>query len=201
MLHPSADSLVSADEFEYNRVHGCYTVLQRYLSAPYFCSVIELDDNEAAISLCLVHFSSMPEDELLLAVGTVKGLTFYPRHVDGKKAPQWQLWAELSRLRHSHYQESVSRYIQQYVKLCGASYMWPGERSASVLIHAVCCRGLHQTVPLQRQWKTAGVGTPHTHWGHSWGPDWAQGQTPGRSGVHAEGVRGRQEEASEEVRA
>ena len=48
------------------------------------CSVLELDDNEAAISLCLVQFSSMPEDELLLAVGTVQGLTFYPRQVDGE---------------------------------------------------------------------------------------------------------------------
>ena len=26
----------------------------------------------------------MPEDELLLAVGTVQGLTFYPRQVDGE---------------------------------------------------------------------------------------------------------------------
>ncbi len=49
------------------------------------CSVLELDDNEAAISLCLVQFSSMPEDELLLAVGTVQGLTFYPRQVDGEQ--------------------------------------------------------------------------------------------------------------------
>jgi hypothetical protein len=31
----------------------------------------------------------MLEDDLLLAVGTVKGLTFYPRHVDGKEAPQY----------------------------------------------------------------------------------------------------------------
>ena len=51
------------------------------------CSVIELDDNEAAISLCLVQFSSMPDDELLLAVGTVQGLTFYPRQVDGELLP------------------------------------------------------------------------------------------------------------------
>ena len=49
------------------------------------CSVVELDDNEAAVSLCLVQFSSMPEDELLLAVGTVQGLTFYPRQVDGEQ--------------------------------------------------------------------------------------------------------------------
>ena len=48
-----------------------------------FRSVLELDDNEADIRLCLVQFSSMPEDELLLAVGTVQGLTFYPRQVDG----------------------------------------------------------------------------------------------------------------------
>lgn len=51
------------------------------------CSVLELDENEAAISLCLVQFSSMPEDELLLAVGTVQGLTFYPRQVDGEQQP------------------------------------------------------------------------------------------------------------------
>lgn len=57
---------------------------QRLTSSCGACSVIELDDNEAAVSLCLVQFSSMPEDELLLAVGTVQGLTFHPRQVDGE---------------------------------------------------------------------------------------------------------------------
>ena len=46
-------------------------------------SVLELDDNEAATSLCLLRFSNWPDEGLVLAVGTVQGLTFYPRQVDG----------------------------------------------------------------------------------------------------------------------
>ena len=51
-----------------------------------FCalfSVLELEDNEAAVSLCLLRFASWPDEGLMLAVGTVQGLTFYPRQVDG----------------------------------------------------------------------------------------------------------------------
>ena len=46
-------------------------------------SVLELDENEAAVSLCLLRFSNWPDEGLVLAVGTVQGLTFYPRQVDG----------------------------------------------------------------------------------------------------------------------
>lgn len=56
------------------------------LSQPLPCvlsSVLELEDNEAAVSLCLLRFSSYPDEGLMLAVGTVQGLTFYPRQVDG----------------------------------------------------------------------------------------------------------------------
>ncbi|KAK9916752.1 hypothetical protein WJX75_006568 [Coccomyxa subellipsoidea] len=45
-------------------------------------SVLELDGNEAAVSLCLVRFTSWPEEGLVLAVGTVQGLAFYPRTAD-----------------------------------------------------------------------------------------------------------------------
>jgi splicing factor 3B subunit 3 len=46
-------------------------------------SVLELDENEAAVSLCLLRFSNWPDEGLVLAVGTVQGLTFYPRQSDG----------------------------------------------------------------------------------------------------------------------
>eukprot|EP00891_Asterochloris_glomerata_P004111 jgi/Astpho2/4111/e_gw1.00063.10.1_t len=43
-------------------------------------SVLELDNNEAAISMCLVRFAGQTgANSPMLAVGTVKGLGFYPR--------------------------------------------------------------------------------------------------------------------------
>lgn len=47
-------------------------------------SVLELEDNEAAVSICLLRFTSYPDEGLMLAVGTVQGLTFYPRQADGE---------------------------------------------------------------------------------------------------------------------
>jgi len=44
--------------------------------------LLELEGNEAAISLALVTFATAPT-EVLLAVGTVVGLTFSPRSADG----------------------------------------------------------------------------------------------------------------------
>lgn len=49
----------------------------------WLCSVVELEENEAAVSLALLHFSNWADEGLVLAVGTVQGLTFYPRQVDG----------------------------------------------------------------------------------------------------------------------
>ncbi|KAK9851365.1 hypothetical protein WJX84_007420, partial [Apatococcus fuscideae] len=43
---------------------------------------LELDNNEAAVSLCLARFNTAPEEGALLCVGTVKGLSFYPRRAD-----------------------------------------------------------------------------------------------------------------------
>ena len=45
-------------------------------------SVLELDDNEAALCMALVSFTSATEEGTLLAVGTAQGLAFYPRRVD-----------------------------------------------------------------------------------------------------------------------
>lgn len=45
-------------------------------------SVLELDNNEAALSMCCVRFTGAAG--YLLAVGTVQNLGFYPRAADGK---------------------------------------------------------------------------------------------------------------------
>ena len=47
------------------------------------CSVLELDNNEAAVSLALVKFSSWPSEGIMLAVGTTQSMTFNPRQVEG----------------------------------------------------------------------------------------------------------------------
>ena len=44
-------------------------------------SVLELDNNEAALSMFCVLFAG--SDEHMLAVGTVQSLGFYPRAADG----------------------------------------------------------------------------------------------------------------------
>ena len=43
---------------------------------------LELDDNEAALSVALVAFDAAPELGTLLAVGTAKNLSFYPKSAD-----------------------------------------------------------------------------------------------------------------------
>ena len=48
-------------------------------------SVIELDNNEAAISMCCMRFSAA--EGHMLAVGTVQGLGFLPRTADGAHCP------------------------------------------------------------------------------------------------------------------
>lgn len=44
-------------------------------------SVLELDNNEAALSMCCVRFTG--GEDVMLAVGTVQNLGFYPRAADG----------------------------------------------------------------------------------------------------------------------
>ena len=63
-----------------------YPALAPHVSQLCLCSVLELDGNEAAVSLCLVRFTSWPEEGLVLAVGTVQGLAFYPRTADGAQS-------------------------------------------------------------------------------------------------------------------
>jgi hypothetical protein len=46
---------------------------------------LELDSNEAALSMCLASFESQRELGTLLCVGTAQGLKFYPRECDGEK--------------------------------------------------------------------------------------------------------------------
>ena len=44
-------------------------------------SCLELDLNEAALSISLVKFAAWPQEGWVLAVGTVQSLTFYPREL------------------------------------------------------------------------------------------------------------------------
>ena len=37
--------------------------------------------------MCLARFASWSEEKLVLVVGTAQGLSFYPRQVDGGRAP------------------------------------------------------------------------------------------------------------------
>lgn len=46
-------------------------------------SVLHLGNNEAAQCMCLVRFTSQGAGAAMLAVGTAKGLTFYPRQAEG----------------------------------------------------------------------------------------------------------------------
>ena len=48
--------------------------------------VAELDDNEGAVSLALVDFSSPGNEGTYLVVGTAQGLAFNPRQADGARA-------------------------------------------------------------------------------------------------------------------
>ena len=45
--------------------------------------VLELDDNEGAVSMALCNFNSPGSEGTYLAVGTAQGLTFSPRQADG----------------------------------------------------------------------------------------------------------------------
>ena len=56
---------------------------QRHMSR----SIVELDGNEAVVSLALVTLSTRPEDGQILAVGTTQGLSFNPRQVEGTVNP------------------------------------------------------------------------------------------------------------------
>ena len=44
---------------------------------------MHLENNEAALCMCLVTFASQGAGAAMLAVGTAKGLSFYPRSAEG----------------------------------------------------------------------------------------------------------------------
>lgn len=46
-------------------------------------SVLHLDNNEAALCMCLVAFSNQGAGQAMLAVGTARNMQFYPRQADG----------------------------------------------------------------------------------------------------------------------
>ena len=63
---------------------------------------LQMENNEAAVSLCIADFSNRPDLGSVLVVGTVAGLRFYPLESEGdfwlmspcvSKMPLWQTGA------------------------------------------------------------------------------------------------------------
>ena len=81
---------------------------------------LELDNNEAAVSLCLARFSAAPEEGALLCVGTVKGLSFYPRRADG--AQYFPVYHQSIQCRCHHEAmtlcEDSHTYLQDHEDIC-----------------------------------------------------------------------------------
>ena len=115
-------------------------------------SVLELDDNEAAISLTLVEFSAFPSEGRLLAVGTAKGLKFYPREVDGA----CRRWAVRARAF-----EARCAALCVYLCLCACQSTACSWSTCATSIPPTCAtpwhpvfnlhRGLHPHLPRARQ--------------------------------------------------
>lgn len=59
-------------------------------------TVVHMDNNEAALCMCLVTFAGRPDLGELLAVGTAKALQFYPREAEGALPPHLPSTAALS---------------------------------------------------------------------------------------------------------
>ena len=77
---------------------------------------LELDNNEAALSLALVTFECAPEAGALLCVGTAKGLKFHPREVDGGFLRVYKLTPDGKTLElvHSTPVEGIPRALTAY---------------------------------------------------------------------------------------
>ncbi|KAL4425697.1 hypothetical protein ABPG75_009713 [Micractinium tetrahymenae] len=83
---PEADEEAAAREEQWGTPKGepgqwasCVRIVDPVALQTTHC--IELGENEAALSVCLVAFESQPEMGTLLAVGTAQGLKFYPKEV------------------------------------------------------------------------------------------------------------------------
>lgn len=97
-------------------------------------SVLELDNNEAALSMCCVRFTG--GEEFMLAIGTVQNLGFYPRAADGRLPAAYSLSLLGSNVRRVlHLGVYTSSIRTQLLK--GCSFAW--WQTVSLQAGAVSC--------------------------------------------------------------
>ena len=70
-----------------NRWGSCIRIARPSAAALETAFVMHLENNEAALCMCLVTFASQGAGAAMLAVGTAKGLSFYPRSAEGAIIP------------------------------------------------------------------------------------------------------------------
>ena len=105
---------------------------------------LELDNNEAALSLALVTFEAAPEEGALLCVGTAKGLRFNPRSDEGGFVRVYKLSANGQKLELLHATDvgGVPRALAEFrgrllVGVGGALRLYEDMRSAEVEMDTV----------------------------------------------------------------
>ena len=62
---------------------SCLRVVSPYGGELQTLSVLHLENNEAALCMCLVAFANQGAGQAMLAVGTARNMQFYPRQADG----------------------------------------------------------------------------------------------------------------------
>ncbi|PSC75527.1 splicing factor 3B subunit 3-like [Micractinium conductrix] len=104
---PEADEAAAAREDQWGAPKGepgqwasCVRVVDPVGLETTHC--IEMDQNEAALSVCLVSFDSAPEAGTLLAVGTAQGLKFYPKECENGYVRIYRFLEEGRRLELVH---------------------------------------------------------------------------------------------------
>ena len=125
-------------------------------------SVLHLGNNEAALCMCLVTFSTLGGGAAVLAVGTAKGLSFYPRQAEGACGTSVTVRACVSVLN-----------INARRNCKHLSWAHPqGAQHIALHITGPCtskatqyaCRRLHSDLPLCTRWPQPAARARHTPW-------------------------------------
>lgn len=62
---------------------SCLRIVSPLGGEPKTLSVLHMENNEAALCMCMVTFHNHGGGQAMLAVGTVQGMNLYPRHAEG----------------------------------------------------------------------------------------------------------------------
>ena len=77
------DDLQTLHTAEAGQWGSCVRLMHVADGEPRTSAVVHLDNNEAALCMCLVSFYNQAVGQKMLAVGTAKDLKFYPRSCTG----------------------------------------------------------------------------------------------------------------------